>query len=220
MDKFDQNTRAYLFLTGLVITGIIAALITAGKVIHFGVNFTFGDIVFSMLTYPIIDCICELWGKQAARRTLLLGLFSQVLLTAIIQLSIVTPPAEFWTLQPAYKATLAIGLNVLLASLLSFSVAQLIDISVFQNLKQLTRGRFLWLRSNTSLLIGQALDTFIFINIVFFDVPEKWSILLGSLVVKMIISIAMTPVVYAIVYLVNAYLGNKSQAFRVAYSLA
>ncbi len=217
MDKFDKNTRAYLFLTGLVITGIIAALITAGKVIHFGVNFTFGDIVFSMLTYPIIDCICELWGKQAAQRALLLGLFFQVLLTAIIQLSIVTPPAAFWSLQPAYEATLAIGLNVLVASLLSFSVAQLVDIAVFQRLKNMTRGRFLWLRSNTSLLIGQTLDTFIFVNIVFFSMPEKWSILFGSLVVKVLISFLMTPVVYTIVYLINGYLGNKSLAFSAAY---
>lgn len=55
-----REIRVYIFLTCLVICGLAGSLITAPKIVHFGINFPFSNIVFSILTYPIIDCICEL----------------------------------------------------------------------------------------------------------------------------------------------------------------
>src|SRR5579872_98742 len=108
----SREIRAYMLLTSLVICGLAGSLITAPKIMHLGINFPFSNIIFSILTYPIVDCICELLGKQIARQTLWLSLISQILIMCIIQLSIFAPHASFWQLQAEYELILSSGVNV------------------------------------------------------------------------------------------------------------
>lgn len=210
----EKETRAYVFLTSLVICGLAGSLITATKIVHFGIDFPFSNIVFSIFTYPIVDCICELWGKQAATQTLCLGLISQVLFTVIIQLSIITPHSTFWHFQSEYQLVLSTGTIVVMASLLAFATSQLLDIVVYQRIKELSRGRWLWLRSNLSTYLGQAIDSIIFVNIVFFNSSQKFNILFGSILIKIILSLLMTPMVYFIIIAVNKYLNSDTLAFK------
>jgi len=209
-----RETRAYLFLTSLVICGLACSVITASKVVDVGVSLPFSTIVFSIFTYPIVDCICELWGKRIARQTLWLGLFSQFLVMMIIQLSIIIPATDFWHLQTEYQAVLAASGTVVLASLAAFTISQILDIAVYQRIKEISHGRWLWLRSNISIYLGQTLDSFIFIMIVFHDSDKKFTILWGAVCVKMVLSLLMTPVIYLIVITTNRYLGNNTLAFR------
>lgn len=210
-----KEFRVYLFLTALVICGLLGSLITAPKLIHFGVDFPFSVLIFSVFTYPIVDCICELWGKRVARQTLWLGLFCQILLTCLIQLSIFAPHASYWQLQAEYQMILATGFNVAIASLAAFSVSQVIDIVVYQKIKEFSNGKWLWLRSNLSVYLGQAIDSLIFVNIVFYASNQKLSILAGSIAVKIVLAILMTPIVYLIVNSVNRYLDFNTLAYKV-----
>jgi hypothetical protein len=209
-----KEIRAYTFLTSLVICGLAGSLITAPKVVHFGINFPFSNLIFSIFTYPIVDCICELWGKPAARQAMWFGLFSQLLITCIIQLSIIAPPAAFWQLQSEYQAVLSTGINVVIASLIAFAISQILDITVYQKIKEFSRGKQLWLRSNIATYIGQTLDSIIFVNIVFYASNQKFDILLGSIVIKIILSFLMTPIVYMIILSVNKYLDSNTMAFK------
>lgn len=210
----DKNTRAYLLLTSLVICGLAGSLITAGKIVHIGINFPFSNIVFSIFTYPIVDCICELWGKRAAQQAIWLGLGSQLLLTVIIQISIASPHASFWQHQEAYQTVLSTGLNIVIASFLAFSTSQLLDILIYQRIKIWSKGKLLWLRSNISTYLGQMIDSGIFVGIVFYNSNQKWNILFGSILVKIILSLCMTPFVYLIIIAVNRYLGFNTLAFK------
>lgn len=210
-----KETRAYIFLTSLVICGLSASIVTATKIVHFGINFPFSNIVFSILTYPIVDCICELWGKQAARQAMWLGLSSQVLITIIIQLSIITPHASFWYLQTEYQSTLSSSITVVIASFIAFATSQILDIVIYQKIKEVSKGKKLWLRSNLSTYAGQTVDSIIFVNIIFSHSNQKMDILFGSILIKIILSFLMTPVVYLIVYAVNKYLDSNTLAFRI-----
>ncbi len=209
-----KETRAYIFLTSLVICGLTSSVIIAPKIVHFGVNFPFSNIIFSIFTYPIIDCICELWGKKAATQAMYFGLISQVLFTLIIQLSIIMPHSAFWHLQSEYQTILSAGTLVVIASLIAFSTSQLLDIVVYQRLKELSRGKWLWLRSNVSTFLGQTIDSIIFVTFVFFNSNQKMSILLGSIFIKIIFSLLMTPIVYLIIIAFNKYLHLNTMAFK------
>lgn len=221
MQLISKETKAYLFLVSLVVCGLVGSLITAPKVMTIGgFNFTVSVVIFSMFSYPIVDCICELWGKQAARQALWIGLFCQMLFMIMVQISIYAPPASFWLeKQEIYQSALSMGLNVAVASLVAFAVSQILDVVVYQKVKDITRGKKLWLRSNLSIYMGQVLDSLIFVNIIFYDLPQKWHLLMGTLVVKAIVSILMTPLVYLIVNLVNRYLDHKTLAFKHAESV-
>lgn len=210
-----KETHIYMLLTSLVICGLASSVVTAPKIMHVGVNFPFSNVVFALLSYPILDCICELWGKAAARQAAWIGLGSQLVVTIIIQLSILAPFASFWQHQAEYQTILASGTKVVTASFIAFGLSQLLDIFVYQRIKELSHGKWLWLRSNLSSYVGQILDSGIFISIVFYDSPNKLSIFAGSIIVKMILSFLMTPVVYLIVMSVNYYLDEKTQAFKL-----
>lgn len=210
----QKEVLAYTILTSLVICGLTSCIITGSKIVEIGVNFPFSNIIFSIFTYPIVDCICELWGKEVARRTLWIALASQLLFALLIQLSIATPPSPIWFNQNEYQHVLASSSYIIIASLLAFSMSQILDIFVYQKLKQITGGKWLWLRSNISTYLGQILDSALFIAIVFHASNQKLTILAGSVTVKIILSLLMTPVVYVIVMLVNRYLDDETFAFK------
>ena len=208
-----NQVRAYLLLTACVICGLTTSLVTATKVVHVGINFPFSNLVFSIFTYPIVDCICELWGKQAARQAVYIALGMQLLMALLIQVSIFFPHADFWSLQNEYHTILATSSKVIIASLLAFLVSQILDIFIFQRLKEWSRGKQLWLRSNISTYVGQAVDSLIFVLIVFSGSEHVLSILFGSIFVKIILSLLMTPLVYFIVFTVHHYLKTDTLAF-------
>ncbi len=157
-----KNVRAYLILVILIICGLAVATVTATKVVHIGVNFPFSNIVFSIFTYPLVDCICEIWGKKIARQTVWLALAGQLIIVLLLQLSIVTPHATFWTMQHAYQTILSTSGSVVIASMLAFIASQFLDIFVYQKIKDISRGKWLWLRSNLSTFLGQFVDSIIF----------------------------------------------------------
>ena len=101
-----------------------------------------------------------------------------------------------------------------IASIIAFSISQILDIVIYQKIKELSKGKKLWLRSNISTYIGQIIDSAIFIMIVFYDSPHKLNIFMGSVTVKVILSFAMTPIVYLIVIMVNQYLESNTFAFK------
>ncbi len=210
----QKEVRAYVILTSLVICGLAGSIITGSKIVHLGINFPFSNIIFSIFTYPIVDCICELWGKQVARQTLWLGLASQFLIAMLIQFSIITPAAPYWHLQNEYKTILSVSSHIIIASLIAFSFSQILDIFVYQRIKEWSKGRWLWLRSNVSTYLGQIVDSCIFVLIVFQASNQKLSILVGSVTVKIILSFLMTPVVYTIVIFTNRYLESNTLAFK------
>lgn len=204
----------YMILTSLVICGLASSVITAQKVVHLGLNFPFSNIIFSIFTFPIIDCICELWGKRAAKQTAYIALGSQVLVVIFIQLSILAPHPDFWQIQDKYAQIAGSSLKIVGASVLAFGLSQLLDIFVFQKVKEISRGKNLWLRSNLSTYLGQTLDSLILVSIVFHTSNHKLAILGGSILIKIIITLLMTPVVYAIVFSINRILNGNTLAFK------
>lgn len=210
----SKAVRIYMVLTAIVICGLAAASVTVSKVVHFGLNFPFANLIFSVCTFPIIDVICELWGKKIARQTVWLAIGSQLLVVSFLQLAILAPHASFWAQQSAFQTVLAASGLVVLASTLAFITSQLLDVLIYQHIKKASNGKWLWLRNNVSTFIGQFVDSTILISIVFHASNNKLELLTGSFIVKMTISIAMTPVVYGLVIWINKALNGETQAFK------
>jgi hypothetical protein len=103
---------------------------------------------------------------------------------------------------------------VVTAGVLAFSISQLCDLFIYQRIKELSKGKLLWLRSNISTYLGQIIDSGIFISIVFYNSDQKLNIFLGSIAVKIILSLLITPVVYFIMIAVNHYLDSNTLVFK------
>jgi queuosine precursor transporter len=154
---------AAFFVTVLVVSNIIAVKLVevSGRV------FPAGLVIFP-LSYVLGDVLTEVYGIRAARRVIWLGFACNLLALGAIQAAIHLPAADLWTEnQSAYEDILGTTWRLFVASLAAYLVGELANAYVLAYLKGATHGRFLWVRTIGSTIVGEGLDSLIFITIAF-----------------------------------------------------
>ena len=195
-------TCAALFVTCLLTANTIATkLITAG-----GVVLTAGVVIFP-LSYVLGDVLTEVWGYAASRRVIWLGFACNALMVAAIWLGGELPAAPFWKGQGAYDEILGHTPRILGASFVAYLAGEFANSFVLAKMKIATKGRWLWTRTIGSTVVGQALDTAIFVTLAFAGtVPGAVlaGIVAGQWAVKVAYEAAATPLTYAAVAYLKA----------------
>ncbi|MDQ8205473.1 queuosine precursor transporter [Pelagicoccus sp. SDUM812003] len=163
--------------------------------------FSYGSFVHA-LTFPCTDAVAEIWGAKRARSMVYMGVVVYLFCTLMLFIGVQLPPAEGWENNEAYRVLFQGAPRIVAGSLVATMVAQLWDIYVFEWVKRKTGQRYLWLRNNASTFGSQLLDTSIFYVIAFYGViPNEVlpKVILGSYLLKMLVAIVDTPMVYLIV---------------------
>lgn len=188
---------AALFVTCLLTANTIAAKL----IVVSGVVLTAGIVIFP-ISYVIGDVLTEVWGYAAARRVIWLGFACNALMVAAIWLGGQLPPAPFWKGDAAYAEILGHTPRIVAASFVAYLVGEFANAFVLAKLKLATRGRWLWLRTLGSTVVGQALDSGVFVTLAFAGtVPTGVlaGIVAGQWVFKVLYEAAATPLTYAAV---------------------
>jgi queuosine precursor transporter len=187
---------AAAFVTALVVSNIIAVKLTeAGSHV-----LDAGNILFP-LAYLLGDVLTEVYGFRTARRVILLGFACNLLAVGAIQLAIALPAADFWQPnQEAYSSVLGTSLRLFGASLAAYLVGELSNSFVLARLKVATAGRFLWTRTISSSVVGQGLDSSIFVLLAFAGTGAPLvETIVTTWVAKVAWEIAATPLTYLVV---------------------
>ena len=188
---------AALFVTCLLTANTMATkLIAVG-----GVVLTAGIVIFP-ISYVIGDVLTEVWGYGAARRVIWLGFACNALMVAALWLGGKLPAAPFWKGQEAYDAIFGQTPRVLAASFVAYLVGEFANAFVLAKLKLATQGRWLWLRTIGSTVVGQALDSIVFVTLAFAGaVPPGVLVPIAAAqwIVKVVYEAAATPLTYAAV---------------------
>jgi queuosine precursor transporter len=186
-----------LFVTCLVISNVIAVKLAMVQ----GLVLPAGIIIFPV-SYLLADVLTEVYGYRAARRVLWLGFFCNLLAVAAIWIGGLLPAAPFWGGQAAYDQILGATPRILLASFAAYLVGEFSNTMIMSKLKVAMAGRHLWARAIASTLVGQGLDSIVFIAIAFSGMMPL-PILLGAIVTQWLIKSAYealaTPLTYAMV---------------------
>ena len=152
------------------------------------------------LAYLLADVLTEVYGFRAARRIILLGFACNVLAVVTIQLALRLPAADFWAgNQEAYETILGTTWRIFVASLVAYLVGELTNSYVLSRMKVATGGRFLWSRTIGSSVVGQALDSTIFVTIAFGGTGAP---LLDTIVTTWAIKVAWEVVATPFTYLI------------------
>ncbi|MEO0509823.1 MAG: queuosine precursor transporter [Verrucomicrobiota bacterium] len=164
--------------------------------------FSYGSFAHAF-TFPCTDAVAEVWGAKRARLMVYLGTAVYIIATVLIYIATLLPPAEGWPHNEAYVSLFAAAPRIVIGSIIATLFAQLWDIYVFEWVKRRTGPKLLWLRNNASTLGSQFFDTIIFYTIAFYgiipnDVLHK--VILGSYLLKLVVAVIDTPVVYLVVY--------------------
>ena len=168
---------AFVVVVALFVTVLLASNITAVKLIHIVTlpfSFLGSDLVFlpaAIVIFPISyivgDVLTEVYGFRVARGVIWLGFGCNVLLVLFLWVAGLIPAEVFWAHQEAYDTILGQVRWVLLGSFAAYLVGEFSNSVSLAWLKQVTQGRFLWLRTISSTVVGQGFDSFVVIFIAF-----------------------------------------------------
>ena len=118
----SYNCLLIAFTSVVLISNVIGA-----KVIQIAPFILPVGIFIFPVSYVLNSSITELYGYRLAKRAILLGLLANIFLAVCIHIAIILPPAANWAGQEAYVQTLGASNQIILGSLLSFCVGELLN---------------------------------------------------------------------------------------------
>ncbi len=210
--------RSYKYFD-IIMAFFVAALITSNiassaKIVDWGVSFFGIPLAFDAgtLLFPISyvfgDILTEVYGYQRSRRVIWTGFFALALTALVLWLVGMMPGEATWKQyagETAYQAILG-GMStggIVLASLSGYWLGEFFNSFILAKMKVLTNGRWLWSRTIGSTLIGEAIDSVIFVAVASVFGVFPWSLFFTLTVTNYLFKVAieagLTPLTYLIV---------------------
>jgi len=190
----------FVVAAAIFVTCLITANVIAVKIISIGPLILPAAIIVFPLSYIFGDILTEVYGYGQARRIIWLGFFCNLIFVVFAWVGQVLPAASFWGGQGAYESILGYTWRLLLASFCGYFVGEFANSFVLARMKILTEGRWLWSRTIGSTIVGEGLDTAIFIVVAFMGTPSFVPVMiLYHWLVKTGIEALATPFTYAAV---------------------
>jgi uncharacterized integral membrane protein (TIGR00697 family) len=201
---FATGSPYFLVVVVLYVTMLITANTVAIRVLDIG-PFTAdaGTLTFP-IAYIVGDVLTEVYGFRIARRVIWLGFIANILAVGVFQMALRLPSVDDPAFQEAFRMVFNATPRILLASMAAYLVGSFINAFVLARLKVITDGRWLWMRTIGSTIMGQGLDTVIFVFIAFWGVfpgDVIWAMLYTNWLVKIGVEVLATPVTYKVVHL-------------------
>lgn len=192
-----------LFTGALIVSNIVAVKIADFSGVSAGINDYFlpAAVIIFPVSYILGDILTEVYGYRTARRVI----WSAFLANALAVLAIVAaerlPAAPFWGDQGSYEAILGQTWRIVGASFIAFLAGEFANSMVLARLKVLTEGRFLWVRTIGSTIVGEGLDSALFITIAFAGREgfQLWPLIWRQWLFKVLFETVATPVTYIVV---------------------
>jgi uncharacterized integral membrane protein (TIGR00697 family) len=210
----DIRQKYFLCLMTLHSSLLVTSTTAGSKVFALPFGLAASATVLSyMLTFVILDSIAELYGRIYSRFVINLGLLGMAISAAYFQFAIMLPPAEFWKEQRALEAILGSSWRIWLGGWTAYVLSQYLDLWGFLKLKDMARGRgSLVFRAWASMLIGQLIDTSIFITVAFYGTDPVGSIIIGQYLTKVVIATCASPLVWVAVVFGRKLMGEAKRS--------
>jgi len=198
MKNFKFLLPIGIFFTTILIVSNIAST----KIVNFG-WFTFdGGTLLFPLSYIFGDILTEVYGYAQSRRVIWFGFISLVLMSLVFFLVGRLPAAAGWENQIAYDAILGATPRIVLGSLIAFLVGSFSNSWVLAKMKVLTNGRHLWARTIGSTIVGELVDSTLFILVAFGGILSTsllTTLIISNYIFKTVVEILLTPLTYRVV---------------------
>jgi hypothetical protein len=190
------------------------------------------NLSVGVLIWPIVfifsDIINEYFGKTGVKRISFItaGMIGYSFLIILMWTDM--PPADFWLklngidgqgrpfdINFAYSTIFRMGLGIVAGSLTAFLLSQLVDAYVFHYFRKLTGHKYLWLRATGSTVVSQLIDSFVILFIAFYflgnwSLGQVFKVGLVQYSYKVLLAIALTPLIYLVHIIIDKYLGKES----------
>ena len=191
-----------LGVSALFVACLVTSNVIAGKLVTVGPATVTGAIAVFPLAYLFGDVLTEVWGYRVARTVIWTGFLANAMAVAFIAVAVALPAAPGPVDQQSFATVLDQTPRLVGASLVAYLCGEFLNSFVLAKLKLATKGRLLWTRTIGSTLIGQGVDSAVFITLAFaglLPASVVVTIIRDLWIIKVLYEIAATPLTYAIV---------------------
>ncbi len=250
IDQTKKNTLflilTAIFLTNVIVAEIIGMKVIAlyeifglpYKSIEIWKGFSLDLVIpVGVILWPIVfivsDVMNEYFGQKGIKKASYLTSIMVLYTFAIINITTSLPASQSWIsfykestgkadfdINFAFNTIIGQSGVIMIASIVTFLIGQLLDALVFQKIKNITGEKYFWLRANGSTFFSQLIDSFLVITLAFYlypkimgqkawDVDFLFSVGINNYIYKMLIGVALTPVLYLVHHFVDKYLQIK-----------
>ncbi len=240
--RMDKATRLFIILGGFFIANTLLAEFVGTKIFSlektfgfaprdwtlFGVSGLGFNLTAGVMLWPVVfvmtDIINEYYGKRGVKLLSFLAIGLVTYSFAMIYLSMSLSPNDWWQFESgkirdvndmgiAYNAIFGQGLWIIIGSMVAFLVGQILDVSVFHKLKEMTGESKIWLRATGSTLVSQFVDSFVVLIIAFYigsdwDLTRVLAVGLMNYLYKFFVAVLLTPVIYLAHNWIDKFLGH------------
>jgi uncharacterized integral membrane protein (TIGR00697 family) len=194
--------RYYDLIVASFVAVLLISNIASTKILALGpLSFDGGTLLFP-ISYIFGDILTEVYGYARGRRVIHAGFVANLVMALFLALVGALPSAEGWNNQSAYEAILGMTPRIVTASLVAYLAGSFSNSWVLARLKVRTRGRWLWLRTITSTLVGEGIDTLLFVSIAFVGILPNTlltAVFVSNYLFKVGLEVVMTPLTYRVV---------------------
>ncbi|MFT5904220.1 MAG: putative integral membrane protein (TIGR00697 family) [Flammeovirgaceae bacterium] len=215
MNKTKRKNEAfglYLLLGGLFITALITCNLIANKFVTVDLGFKVFTISAGVLPYPITflltDILSEIFGRKKTNAIVYTGFAASLFVLMMLYLGSLFPSIEESPVNDDYYNTVfQNSWRIILASMVAYLTAQLVDVRLFHFWKKLTKGKKLWLRNNASTILSQFVDTTLVVLVLFVGVLPFGTIgdfIFDGWLFKVLVALVDTVFIYFFIWLIRS----------------
>lgn len=215
----SRSYRFYDLVMALFVTVLVTSNIaSSAKIVDwgfslFGVQMAFdaGTLMFP-ISYIFGDVLTEVYGFERSRRVIWVGFGALVLSACFFAIIRMLPGEAYWEATAGQRSFDVIlggmsSFGIVLASLAGYFTGSYSNSVIMALMKVMTGGRWLWTRTIASTLIGEGVDTLIFVLIATLTGVFQWqiftSLFLTNYLFKVGVEVALTPLTYWVVNLLK-----------------
>ena len=220
-DSINSSSRYRYF--DFIMAFFVAVLITSNvassaKIVDLGITlfgfwiippvhlaFDGGTLLFP-LAYVLGDVLTEVYGFRAARRVIWTGFVALAFVSLLFFILSRLPADAIWEECAGTKAYNAIlgGISsggIAVASLSAYFVGEFSNSVILSRLKILMKGRALWVRAIGSSLVGELLDSLVFVFIASLTGVFGWELYVTLVLTNYFLKVSIEVLVFPFTYL-------------------
>lgn len=182
----------------IAIASILANIMTAKTTEMLGMTYTLGTILFAS-TFLATDVLTERWGKESAKKGVIIGMLGTISLIISSQICLLYVPSPFDYAHPAMQTLFALNFRISLSSVIMYFIANMADVYIYDALKTKMNSKHMWVRNNVATILCNTLENFFFMFGAFLGIYDVKTILIMALstsLVEIIVGICDTPFLY------------------------
>jgi queuosine precursor transporter len=197
-----KEYKYFTLITALFVAVLLISNIASSKIVVMG-PFTFdGGTILFPISYIFGDVLTEVYGYRKSRQVIWIGFGCALLMTIVFAIVGFLPTASDWTNQDAFNAILGTTPRIVAGSLIAYFAGEFSNSFILSKMKIFTRGRWLFTRTIGSTIVGEGVDTLIFVMVAFagiFSRETLLAIIVSNYIFKVVFEVILTPVTYVVV---------------------